>query len=242
NAMLFLTATWNTTPYFLGSDIVFAFAWLPFVLVGATQQPALDGLLARATAPRRAPHPGRRMQVHTAGPHMDRRQLLRRGLAAAGTGTLAIAGMAILTRGSLRRGATALAAGARPGTVHHSGHHHRAATPGGTARTASARVPPGAVALEASTSLAPGQAITYSDPADGSPDIVVRHTDGSLSALSALCTHAGCQVGFQSGVLYCPCHGSRFDASTGAVLQGPAVAPLPRRRVIERGGKIYAVS
>jgi Rieske Fe-S protein len=25
----------------------------------------------------------------------------------------------------------------------------------------------------------------------------------------------------------CPCHGSRFDGATGAVLEGPAVEPLP---------------
>src|SRR5215216_2419810 len=30
SVVLFLTASWHTTPYFLGSDIVFAFAWLPF--------------------------------------------------------------------------------------------------------------------------------------------------------------------------------------------------------------------
>ena len=40
--LLFLTASWHTTPYFLGPDIVFAFAWLPFVLAGAEGQPALD--------------------------------------------------------------------------------------------------------------------------------------------------------------------------------------------------------
>jgi nitrite reductase/ring-hydroxylating ferredoxin subunit len=42
NLVLFLTATWHTAPYFLGSDIAFVFAWLPFVLVGAEGQPALE--------------------------------------------------------------------------------------------------------------------------------------------------------------------------------------------------------
>jgi len=45
NLVLFLTASWHTTPYFLGSDIVFCFAWLPFVLVGAADQPAVDTLV-----------------------------------------------------------------------------------------------------------------------------------------------------------------------------------------------------
>ena len=41
NLLLFGTASWHTTPYFLGPDIVFVFAWLPFVLAGAEGQPAL---------------------------------------------------------------------------------------------------------------------------------------------------------------------------------------------------------
>ena len=47
NLVLFLTASWHTVPYFLGSDIVFVFAWLPFVLVGAEGQPTVAALLAR---------------------------------------------------------------------------------------------------------------------------------------------------------------------------------------------------
>jgi thiosulfate dehydrogenase [quinone] large subunit len=39
NLLLFLTATWHTSPYFLGSDIVFVFAWLPFVLLSESEQP-----------------------------------------------------------------------------------------------------------------------------------------------------------------------------------------------------------
>lgn len=35
NLLLFVTASWHTSPYFLGPDIVFTFSWLPFVLAGA---------------------------------------------------------------------------------------------------------------------------------------------------------------------------------------------------------------
>ena len=51
--VLFLTASWHTVPYFLGSDIVFVFAWLPFVLAGAAGQPALDHRVHRAVRVRR---------------------------------------------------------------------------------------------------------------------------------------------------------------------------------------------
>ena len=56
NLLLFLTNSWTTYPYFLGSDIVFVFAWLPLVLAGAGGQPAVDTWLARSRrgSPRRA--------------------------------------------------------------------------------------------------------------------------------------------------------------------------------------------
>ena len=99
-------------------------------------------------------------------------------------------------------------------------------------------VPAGALALG---TIAAGQAKAYTDPKDGGQDIAVRSSNGALSALSAICTHAGCTVNYQGGVLLCPCHGSQFNAQTGAVLQGPASIPLPRKTVVERNGKVYAV-
>jgi thiosulfate dehydrogenase [quinone] large subunit len=48
-------------------------------------------------------------------------------------------------------------------------------------------------------------------------------------------------VEYRGGALFCPCHGSVFNATTGAVEQGPADVPLPRRRVVEHGGDLYAV-
>ena len=47
NLLLFLTASWHTRPYFLGSDIVFVFAWLPLVLAGTRGQPALEHAVER---------------------------------------------------------------------------------------------------------------------------------------------------------------------------------------------------
>ena len=55
-----------------------------------------------------------------------------------------------------------------------------------------------------------------------------RDADGTLHLRSASCTHLGCIVHWNSTEKCwdCPCHGSQF-APDGAVLNGPATAPLP---------------
>ncbi len=249
NLVLFLTASWSTTPYFLGSDIVFCFAWLPLVLAGAAGQPAVDTLILDRRPAERAPRrtrAGAHVYPAAAGPEpQTRRWLLRRSLVLAGAGTLSIGALAAAFRGSAQPSGTltALGGGTRPGKRPHHRAHTQPATTGGGRTTAKhrAQVPSGAVRLGPSSGLQTDAAAIYHDPADGSPDIVVRQSNGSLAAFSAICTHAGCQVGFQSGVIFCPCHGSEFSASSGAVLRGPAVTPLAAKRVIERGGSIYAV-
>jgi menaquinol-cytochrome c reductase iron-sulfur subunit len=62
-----------------------------------------------------------------------------------------------------------------------------------------------------------------------SPQTVFLVWDGSkqVRALSATCTHLGCQVHWDSkGTRFrCPCHGGVYDAS-GKVLEGPPPRPL----------------
>jgi glycine/D-amino acid oxidase-like deaminating enzyme/nitrite reductase/ring-hydroxylating ferredoxin subunit len=63
---------------------------------------------------------------------------------------------------------------------------------------------------------------------------VHRDGEGGVHALSAVCTHLGCIVHWNTAEQSwdCPCHGSRF-ASDGAVIQGPAVRDLePRDEVL----------
>jgi nitrite reductase/ring-hydroxylating ferredoxin subunit len=64
---------------------------------------------------------------------------------------------------------------------------------------------------------------------------VARDERGKLHAVSAVCTHLGCQVAYNTaeGSWDCPCHGSRFDVD-GAVLTGPATRPLTRHYLSER--------
>jgi Rieske Fe-S protein len=56
---------------------------------------------------------------------------------------------------------------------------------------------------------------------------VFQEDDGSLHAVSPVCTHLGCQVEFNTAerTWDCPCHGSRYDVD-GKVIHGPAVDDL----------------
>jgi glycine/D-amino acid oxidase-like deaminating enzyme/nitrite reductase/ring-hydroxylating ferredoxin subunit len=86
----------------------------------------------------------------------------------------------------------------------------------------------GAVREGAPASLAPGEgAVTYAGP---NAIAAFRDDDGTLHAVSAVCTHMGCLVSFNPAERSwdCPCHGSRF-AVDGTVLEGPAVDDLERR-------------
>lgn len=66
--------------------------------------------------------------------------------------------------------------------------------------------------------------------AGGKKLAVYRDQDGALHAVSAICTHQGCQVAFNPVECSwdCPCHGSRFGVD-GGVLDGPAKIPLEKQ-------------
>jgi Rieske Fe-S protein len=91
--------------------------------------------------------------------------------------------------------------------------------------TSQANLPAGAVANTGQVSA--GSPI-YFDYPTGYPNVLLQKSDGSLIALSMLCTHVCCQLSYDptNNQLYCPCHGSLFDEN-GNVVQGPAVVPLP---------------
>jgi Rieske Fe-S protein len=74
----------------------------------------------------------------------------------------------------------------------------------------------------------------------GSGVVVTRDPGGAVHAFSSTCTHLGCTVNKVSGgKIFCPCHGSVFNASTGAVVQGPASSPLPPVSVTVKDGEVY---
>jgi Rieske Fe-S protein/uncharacterized membrane protein YphA (DoxX/SURF4 family) len=74
----------------------------------------------------------------------------------------------------------------------------------------------------------------------GTPAVLFRTKTG-VFAYSAVCTHEGCTVQFNSASkhLQCGCHGAVFDPFSGAkVLAGPANAPLAKIKIATAGAWI----
>lgn len=233
NLLFLVTASWKTYPYFLGSDVVFVFGWLPFALTGASGQPALEHELARrarqshAHAAADAPH-GATLAAAT------RRDLLARAVGLTGLATLVLGGFSALAKGRYRARTSSLGATAKTAPTSHAATHAPSAA-------SAPPLPSGAVRLGPASRLETDHGATYRDPGSGDPDLVIRHPNGTLTATSAVCTHAGCTVGYEGGQIVCPCHGATYDAQTGQPLGGPAQGPLSKRRVVEQGGSIYAI-
>ena len=72
------------------------------------------------------------------------------------------------------------------------------------------------------------------------PFYVVRLDASRVVAISAVCTHVRCILGFdrERGGLVCPCHDGRFDLA-GNVLSGPPPTPLPTYAVSVRAGEVF---
>ncbi|MEK6278225.1 MAG: Rieske 2Fe-2S domain-containing protein [Actinomycetota bacterium] len=75
--------------------------------------------------------------------------------------------------------------------------------------------------------LAPGEGAIVD--LEGRKVAAFRDEDGTIQAVSPVCTHLRCIVSFddERREWACPCHGSRFGLD-GEVLKGPAKTPLEK--------------
>lgn len=66
----------------------------------------------------------------------------------------------------------------------------------------------------------------------------VSNAGGYLHAFDDTCTHRGCSLAegdLDGTVVTCPCHGSQFDVTSGAIVRGPAERPVRSRAVHVEG-------
>ncbi|HTC70888.1 MAG TPA: Rieske (2Fe-2S) protein [Acidothermaceae bacterium] len=75
---------------------------------------------------------------------------------------------------------------------------------------------------------------------DGKPILISQPVAGEILAFTAICTHQGCTVAPAGKEFKCPCHGSVYNAATGAVITGPAPAPLAAIPVKVEAGSVVA--
>ncbi len=103
------------------------------------------------------------------------------------------------------------------------------------------------VLLTKSSSIKVGQTIVLpaKDANGQTVEVILSRNKTGLVALKGTCTHQGCTVALEKTELVCPCHGSVFQANSGAVISGPNGTPkksiraLAKFRVTEKSGNIY---
>ena len=201
---LFLSASFHVHPYFLGSDSIYAVAWLAYLL-GCVEIEQRAARSAAATS--------RKRNVPVYG--QQRRELLRAGLL--GVGTLFVAGLAA---GWPKKAAQASRG---PSTLPSAS----PSRPKGSPSPSPTKVTGTPVA--SLDSIAVGQAVGFTGPGS-EPAVLVRLGQNKVVAFSRVCPHAGCLVGYDSTaeLLVCPCHGAEFDPAKDAEpVAGPTATPLP---------------
>jgi thiosulfate dehydrogenase [quinone] large subunit len=227
SVLLWLTVTWTVSPYFLGSDSIYAVGWLTLVLTGPGEY-CLDRWLVyrwiRLPGVSRSP---RRTELSVVSKSVSgsRRVFFQRAASALLLLSVnALGGLVAHEFSQGSAGAQPQAADAQPGEV--------------TQTPSSGGTPVGNV-----SQIPVNSALTFTLASTGDPGILVRLAAAQLVAFDAACTHAGCPVGYdqETRKLVCPCHGAIFDPGRqGAVLGGLASQPLVQVPVrIDEAGVIY---
>jgi nitrite reductase/ring-hydroxylating ferredoxin subunit len=76
----------------------------------------------------------------------------------------------------------------------------------------------------------------------GDRAVLVSSIGGKFYAIGDKCTHRGCVLSkgrMEGEVVTCPCHGSKLNVKTGAVVKGPAEEPQPAFAVTVEGDGIW---
>lgn len=218
---LWLTVTWDASPYYLGNDLAYLMAWIPLALCGAPYYSVDSWRAERA-----------RGTARVSGAAAARRRLLVDGGLAAG----AVAVLGVVSGTLANRlaggGKSEPSAPTRPPTPSRSG----------GSPTASPSAPPigqGGGPTVPLVKVPVGGAARVEDPSSGDPVYVVQPKEGRFEAFSGVCTHKGCEVRPpKKGKFHCPCHGSVFDAETGEAVEGPARKPLAKFPVRRHGKRL----
>lgn len=237
--LLWLTVSFHSSPYYTGADIVFVFAWTPLLLAGAGPLFSADAAIAART---RALRGNRRVSDEEAS---------RREVVLKGTATAAAAGGALVL-GGVVAGLGRLAGGTKnnsgPATLASPTESASKPAPSPTGHASSPGSGGSGGGHPAGTAIGPakdvpvGGAAQFTDPGSGDPSIVIQPSAGKFVAFDAVCPHAGCTVGYDQSarLIVCPCHGSEFNAATGAVETGPAAAGLKSIAIAKGGnGQLY---
>ncbi|HQU00435.1 MAG TPA: Rieske 2Fe-2S domain-containing protein [Acidimicrobiales bacterium] len=170
---------------------------------------------------------------------VDRRALV------VGASTVAAVGVGSLVAGAAIAGVARLIGAAPPPAASNALGGSSSATTSTAPTGATTASPPASsrgTLLGNASQVPVGQAASFTIPSTGAPGIVVHTVSGGWVAYDAVCPHAGCTVGFSSSadVMVCPCHGSQFQVSNGAVLNGPAPRGLTALKITEgSNGNLY---
>jgi cytochrome b6-f complex iron-sulfur subunit len=97
---------------------------------------------------------------------------------------------------------------------------------------------PSGTVLAPLSSVPVGGSLVVDSP--GGPVAIGRPSSNRVVAHTAICTHQGCTVAAAGAQLACPCHGSIYDAFSGAVIQDPAPRALSAITVVISGADIVA--
>jgi thiosulfate dehydrogenase (quinone) large subunit len=223
---LFLVVSFHTAPYYTGADIVFFFAWMPFVLAGAGGAPALDTRATRRIAP--AP-------IYADGVELERTEISRGAVIALVAGGAALFTAAVAGIGQILNSTSPTASTITlpsTGTTPKAGGGSTTTVPG----------TPNGTSIGPASGVPVGGSAAFTDPSTGDPSLVIQHTSDEFVAFDAICPHEGCTVAYQAkaNIIACPCHGSEFNPENGDVVQGPATYGLTRIRVVKGpNGNLY---